>query len=82
MSESGMHGMPPASQRVSERGLCDREPELRKWYCHNVCVNERTGKEERCEEGEEGKKEKEKEGFRTEPHSMSSSRYEVVCLVC
>lgn len=79
--------MLPASQRVPERGLCYREPELRKWYCHNVYVlgrggGERTGKEERCEEGEEGKKEKEKEGFRTEPHSMNSSRYEVVWLVC
>lgn len=30
--------MLPASQRVPERGLCYREPELRKWYCHNVYV--------------------------------------------
>lgn len=30
--------MLPASQRVPERGLCYREPELRKWYCHSVCV--------------------------------------------
>lgn len=91
MSESGMHGMLPASQKVLERGRCYRESELRKCYCHNVClcvwgggVRGQGERERREVRGRRirGKKGKEKEWFRTEPHSMSSSGYEVVWLVC